>query len=259
MWEKFKDKTKSFFSNRAAVLLTVLVIITLAVVVVVTVALNRAKKNPNPDDQTLPSDVTTEGENVKTIGTSGGDLPIYAEDTQADPVSKSEQSFALPVSGTLSKEHDAGIQVWSSTMGDYRVHLGIDIAAEKDAPVYAAADGVIEKIWEDPMMGVCLALTHENDIRTVYKNLDPTLADGIKTGAEVKSGQQLGVVGESAVIELADEPHLHFEMTANGLSVNPLDYFCKEAVQTLSTDTNYEDMSDAPSNETSDEMTTVGK
>jgi murein DD-endopeptidase MepM/ murein hydrolase activator NlpD len=125
-------------------------------------------------------------------------------------------------------------------MGDYRVHLGVDIATPPEAPVYAAADGKVEKIWEDSMMGTCVALTHKDETVSIYKNLAPELAEGIAAGATVKQGQQLGIVGDTAVVEMADEPHLHFEVTAKGLSVNPLDYFSEKDVNALSKDTAFE-------------------
>ena len=122
-------------------------------------------------------------------------------------------------------------------MGDYRIHLGVDIATAPEAPVYAAADGTVEKVWTDAMMGSCVAISHKDNTVTIYKNLGKNLTDGIAVGTAVKQGQQIGKVGDTAVIEMADEPHLHFEVTVGGLSVNPLDYFSKEAVATLSEDT----------------------
>ena len=43
------------------------------------------------------------------------------------------------------------------------------------------------------------------------------------------------------MIELADESHLHFEMTVAGIQVDPLDYFGEDSVATLAQDTSYED------------------
>jgi murein DD-endopeptidase MepM/ murein hydrolase activator NlpD len=125
-------------------------------------------------------------------------------------------------------------------MADYRVHLGVDMATAPEAPVYAAADGKVEKIWEDSMMGTCVALTHKDETVSIYKNLAKELAEGITAGAAVKQGQQLGIVGDTAVVEMADEPHLHFEVTAKGLSVDPLDYFSEKDVNALSEDTAFE-------------------
>ena len=42
------------------------------------------------------------------------------------------------------------------------------------------------------------------------------------------------------MIEIADEPHLHFEMTVDGLSVDPLEYFSNKDIETLKTDTSFE-------------------
>jgi murein DD-endopeptidase MepM/ murein hydrolase activator NlpD len=125
-------------------------------------------------------------------------------------------------------------------MGDYRVHLGIDIATAPEALVYAAADGKIEKIWEDTMMGTCVAVTHKDETVSIYKNLAKELAEGISVGAKVERGQQLGLVGDTAVVEMADEPHLHFEVTVGGISVDPLDYFSEADVEALSEDTAFE-------------------
>jgi murein DD-endopeptidase MepM/ murein hydrolase activator NlpD len=71
------------------------------------------------------------------------------------------------------------------------------------------------------------------------------LAEGIKAGASVKSGQAIGTVGETAISELADEPHLHFEMTVGGLSVDPLEYFSEQAMTELS---GAEDTTEVPVN-----------
>ena len=41
-------------------------------------------------------------------------------------------------------------------------------------------------------------------------------------------------IAVGAIAELADEPHLHIEMTVNGIAVDPADYFSKEAKDTIS-------------------------
>jgi murein DD-endopeptidase MepM/ murein hydrolase activator NlpD len=125
-------------------------------------------------------------------------------------------------------------------MNDYRVHLGIDIQTAENAPVYASADGKISKIWVDTLMGYCLAVEHSGDCVTIYKNLGATLPEGIAEGVSVRSGQLIATVGNSAMVEVADEPHLHFEMTVGGLSVDPLEYFSSNDVATLQKDTAYE-------------------
>ena len=62
-----------------------------------------------------------------------------------------------------------------------------------------------------------------------------------KSGVEVKAGEAIGYVGDTAMVELADEPHLHFELTVAGIQVNPLDYLGEDAVATLAQDNSYEE------------------
>ena len=66
------------------------------------------------------------------------------------------------------------------------------------------------------------------------------MAEGLTEGAVVRQGQLLGTVGDTAMLEIADEPHLHMEMTVKGLQVNPLDYFSAAVIASLSEDTAFE-------------------
>ena len=236
MFEKFKEKCKAFTRNRAAVVTVIVMVLALTVVLSVSIATNRAKKQYAIDDATNGNSTqATEAPKQTEAPINDGTVEAPTHQATEKPVSGEIEEFkiSLPASGTIAKGHDATIQVWSETMGDYRVHLGIDIATTDGAPVYAAADGVVSKIWDDALMGRCIAISHEGNVYTFYKNLSTTLENGIKEGTEVKNGQKIGSVGNTAISELADEPHLHVEMTVNGLAVDPRDYFSNEAKESL--------------------------
>jgi len=233
----FFEKLKNQKANRAAIITSVILIAALAVIISVTVANNRSAKDDEPlikPTKTQQSEVTT-----KAPATTTTPEPQTPAVTTPRPVEDKLPSFSLPVNGVLSKKHDPTLQVYSSTMKDYRVHLGVDIVTEESAPVYAAADGKISKIWEDTLMGYCIAVKHGGDCYTIYKNLAETLPEGISEGASVRSGQLIGSVGESAMIEVAEEPHLHFEMTVADLAVDPLEYFDDKALESLSIDASH--------------------
>ena len=151
--------------------------------------------------------------------------------------------FLLPVDGVLQKSHSVEVQVFSDTMKDYRMHAGIDIGTVAGASVSVMADGVISQVWDDVYMGKCVAVAHSGDAYTIYKNLAAELPEGVVIGAAVKAGDVIGTVGETAMVEVADEPHLHLEMTVNGLAVDPTDYLDSDAMASLGEDTNYEDAS----------------
>ena len=236
------EKLKDTRANRAAIITSVILIAAIAVIISVTVANNRSKQNDEPiakPSTTQKGEVTTK---APTTTAAPETEPPAA--TSPRPVEDKLPSFSLPVSGVLSKKHSVDTQVFSPTLGEYRVHLGIDIATEEAAPVCAMAAGTVAQIWEDPMMGWSLALSHTGDAVTVYKNLSKQFAEGIAVGAEVEAGQLLGSVGDTAMIEIAEEPHLHVEMTVKGLQVDPLEYFSKDVLSALTEDSIYESEAD---------------
>ena len=247
MWEKFKksafaEKCRELSKNRSAVIVTVCLLLATAVILSVTIATNRAKKKYAGDENSTDHNIESPDNSNGEQGTI--DSPNYNHSDKNDSQTGADVEefvIALPVKGTLSKGHDSSLQVWSDTMGDYRIHLGIDISTAEYAPVYAVADGKVAKIWDDALMGRCVAIEHEGDIYTVYKNLSETMAAGISAGAEVECGQQIGHVGNTAISELADDPHVHLEMTVGGLAVDPVDYMSQESKATLKLDNSTED------------------
>ena len=231
------EKMKNPKASRAAIITSVMLIAAVAVIISVSVANNRSKQKDEP----LPTPSTTTKNEVTTVPptTTAPKEDPPASTTSPTPVEDKLPSFSLPVNGVLSKKHDPTLQVYSSTMKDYRVHIGVDIVTEESAPVYAAADGKITRIWEDTLMGYCIAVKHSGDCYTIYKNLSETLPQGISEGVSVRSGQLIATVGESAMVEVAEEPHLHFEMTVADLSVDPLEYFDESALKSLNIDASH--------------------
>ena len=151
------------------------------------------------------------------------------EKTDAEPEETPVSTYLAPVTGAVSKSHDDTLPVYSTTMNDFRVHTGIDIATKEGADVLATARGTVLAVWSDPLMGECLSIDHGNGVISIYKNLSSELAAGITKDAKVVAGQKLGTVGNSALIESAEEAHLHFEMTYKGESVDPLSYISEES------------------------------
>ena len=153
------------------------------------------------------------------------------EDTEKEEESKPEKlSMVSPVVGEITKSHSIDTPVFSNTLNEWRVHTGIDISADEGAEVYCAADGVVTKVYSDPLFGRSVEVTHDGGIVSIYSNLasqDITVSEG----QSIKSGDVIGKVGDTSLSELADEPHLHFSVKVNGVSVNPLDYISESSKQ----------------------------
>ena len=236
-------KLKEDKGARAIALTVTVMLLVLTAIIITTVIANRATKvddiTPLPDDSTQAG-INDPNEEQQKPNEDDTTAPPSDEQTGTDVI---PEKFLLPVYGVMQKKHDTDVQVFSPTMGDYRVHLGIDVGTAGGANVSAMADGVVAQVWEDVRMGQCVAIKHGGECYTIYKNLSPTLPESTVVGATVKAGDVIGTVGESAMVEIAEEPHLHLEMTVNGLQVDPLDYLDDEAKATLNQDVNYEDAS----------------
>lgn len=232
----FLDKLREDKGARAIAVTVTVMLLVLTAIIITTVIANRAVSTELPN---ISAGVTDpDGDEQQPEAPDGDQTPDQDTQTGALP-----SRFLLPVSGVLQKKHDSDMQVFSDTMCDYRVHLGIDIGTIAGASVAAMADGVITQVWDDVYMGRCVAVAHGGDAFTIYKNLSAALPESVVVGAAVKAGDVIGTVGESAMVEVADEPHLHVEMTVGGLAVDPTDYLDSDAMATLGEDTNYEDVS----------------
>ena len=235
--QSFGEKMKDEKLRRSYILTAVALCLALIIIAVCAVIANRSKDNELPEIKETEKSTLKPNETnapVETNKPTQTDKPTQTPvGNGSSNVSSGLPSFTLPVSGTLTNKHDPELQVFSPTMQDYRVHLGVDIQTAENAPVYAAADGTISKIWVDTLMGYCLAIKHSGNCVTIYKNLAATLPEGISEGVAVRSGQLIATVGNSAMVEVADEPHLHLEMTVSDLAVNPLEYFDEESLKAL--------------------------
>lgn len=127
--------------------------------------------------------------------------------------------FVMPVSGSVEKEFDAKTLQYSATFQDMRLHLGVDIIAEKGASVVACGDGTVSRIYSDLILGTIIEIDHGNGIVARYCGMDENLLVNIDD--VVTASQKIGTLGYVPG-ESADASHLHFEMLKNGKQVSPL-------------------------------------
>ena len=101
-------------------------------------------------------------------------------------------------------------------------HAGIDFAVDFGTPVYAAADGVVESISREPLLGLSVVVAHRGEYQTVYAHLQETL---VAVGDQLNEGDQLGYVGSTG---MSTGPHLHFEVRYQGVPRDPERYILWE-------------------------------
>lgn len=77
----------------------------------------------------------------------------------------------------------------------------------------------IKSIKNDPRYGLTVVIEHSNGFESIYSSL--LTAEFVKIGEEVKQGQTIATVGNTARFEIADETHIHFEIKKDGINVDP--------------------------------------
>ena len=132
---------------------------------------------------------------------------------------KPDPTFTKPVEGEITKEYAKDNLIYSETLEEWVTHYGIDIKADKTTVVKSSAEGTIKSIKNDPRYGITVTIEHNNGYQSVYANL--LTAEFVKEGEKVKQGQTNGTVGNTATFEIADDPHLHFEILKDGEYVDP--------------------------------------
>ncbi len=143
-------------------------------------------------------------------------LSSLALPQEAEPAAP---TFLPPVFGEVVGAYAPDALVWSDTMLQWQVHMGVDVAAPLGTAV-AAADGTVEEAYRDYLLGNVVALSHEGGYRTVYASLQS--AKMVEVGQQVKQGDVIGAVGNSADAESALGAHLHFEMLLDAEHMEPL-------------------------------------
>ena len=138
---------------------------------------------------------------------------------------KKELKFQKPVEGDIVREYARDNLIYSETLQEWTTHLGVDIKAEKTTVVNAAEEGTIKSIKNDPRYGLTVVIEHQDNYQTIYSNL--LTSEFVVEGEKVEKGQAIGTVGNTAVFEIADEPHLHFEILKDSLQIDPNTVFCQ--------------------------------
>ncbi|UCG52614.1 MAG: M23 family metallopeptidase [Candidatus Latescibacterota bacterium] len=97
-------------------------------------------------------------------------------------------------------------------------HPGIDIAARRNTPVQASAEGVVVKSEWDETYGHVVLIDHGFGLTTLYGHNTRNL---VKVGDRVARGQTIAFLGSTGK---STAPHVHFEVRKNGVPVDPRKY-----------------------------------
>ena len=182
---------------------------------------NNVKNNTTSTNTTNSTETTKNQTNTTKTETKKTTKTTNASEnkTEENKETKKEISFEKPVEGEIIKAFAKDNLVYSETLQEWTTHLGLDIKADKTTVVKAAEAGTVKTIKNDPRYGLTIIIEHEDGYQTVYANL--LSSEFVVEGEKVEKGQSIGTVGNTATFEIADEPHLHFEILKDGVQIDP--------------------------------------
>jgi hypothetical protein len=102
---------------------------------------------------------------------------------------------------------------------DAQVHLGVDLASVRGAPIKAANTGRVIFAGSLGIYGNCVILDHGVGVQSLYAHLSTT---DVEPGDRVERGE---TIGHSGMTGLAGGDHLHFSMLLCGRPVNPIEWW----------------------------------
>ena len=188
-------------------------------------AINRAIQNASltelsyehDADGSMEPDVSVPANIPVKDSLEGADTSEKSSERGKDKAQTSSAGI-MPVQGEITKAYSGDSLVYSETLDQYICHKAIDISAAAGSPVCAVMAGTITEVGKDDRYGPFVEITHGNGLESRYCCLGET---GVSEGDVVSKGDKIGVVGEEALFEKAEGPHLHFEVLKDGTLINP--------------------------------------
>ncbi|WP_257170824.1 M23 family metallopeptidase [Bradyrhizobium sp. SRS-191] len=173
------------------------------------------KPGPNDKSEVLYASLTVGGETKKyyRFQTPDDSVVDYYDET-----GKSAKKFLVrkPVNNAIMRSGFGGRR--HPILGYVKMHTGVDWATAYGTPIFAAGNGVLEKVGTEGGYGKYIRIKHNNGYETAYGHMS-AFVKGMEPGKRVRQGQVIGFVGSTGQ---STGPHVHYEILVNGRFVDPL-------------------------------------
>ena len=168
------------------------------------------------EDDLLPPEPK---EDLAAMNEAAGEDTIPAMESTTDVTPEAPRLVVAPLVGEEVAAFSVDELKYNETLGDWRTHDGVDIAAEVGTQVLAACSGTVTQVIDDDLMGTSVTIAHDDGYETIYSNLQsvPTVSEG----QQVSAGEVIGSVGCTSIAEFAVPAHLHFGVTKDGVPCDP--------------------------------------
>ena len=161
-------------------------------------------------NEQVENQISNEATNqIEGIGGSSEEVPL-SQDEQDIAYIKTNVSMIVPTKGVVT----SGYGEREPTDIIPANHAGIDIGATVGTEIIAAMEGTVEEVSSYGDYGNHLKITN-GEVSTLYAHCSKIL---VNQGDYISQGQKIAKVGNTG---RTTGPHLHFEISRSGRTVNP--------------------------------------
>lgn len=173
----------------------------------------------SPTAQAIAPEAEEAAAEEEEIPASMPEEPVTVE---VPVVAEAPNPVVQPLEGEVVTAFSVDELLYSPTMDDWRIHDGVDIAAQEGDSVVSASAGTVLSVTEDALLGTTVVIDHGNGVEATYASLQE--GPMVTAGESVSAGQIIGTVGTTAASEAAQGPHLHFSVTKDGDTMDPNEF-----------------------------------
>ena len=165
-------------------------------------ASNKAKKNLDETTSKIKNQPNSDSSSPEVISTNA----------------ESSGVIVYPTSKNIVKDFSGENPVFSKTLNDWRVHKGIDLAAEQGSKIKAITNGTVKEIYNDALYGTTMVIEHDGGFCAYYSGLGETTL--VNVDDKVEAGQEIASIN-GVPCESADGYHLHLSIKKDDKFINP--------------------------------------
>ena len=169
-------------------------------------------------DETANNDKDVSDEEVAAV-TSDGTIVADGVELQVSLAYDGEQSLVWPLNGNVILPFSMDTTVYFQTLDAYRCNRGMLIQGAEGDNVSAAYEGVVTSIEETKEFGTVVKVDMGNGYEATYGQLMNVC---VAVGDAVSVGQNIAEIGPVSSYYTKEGPHLYFEITKDGVPVNPI-------------------------------------
>ena len=168
-----------------------------------------------PEIDRTPSIALYNGQwNTEVVAPENLTIPFYNQQLKII-VSQPESTFFFPCWGTIT--NDFGKK-------GKKMHYGIDVQLNENAPVIASFDGMVRMVKQFEQYGKTVIIRHYNGLETIYSHIGEVV---VCPGQPVQAGSVIGSGGRG------ENSTMHFETRFMYQPFNPLLFIDKDSHKLL--------------------------